>query len=1046
MRIVNFKKLLFLLMLFIPVSIIAQVNVKGVVKDEFGDTLPGVNVMIKGTTTGTVTNLDGEFSLQASPQNVLEISFMGFETQEILVGNQTNVQITLLEATVMIDEVEVVAVGYGETRRKDLTGAIASANMSDILKTSVNDVSQALGGRIAGVQVSSQDGGLGNNFSITIRGAGSLTQSTEPLYVIDGFPLESNSMGSLNPKDIASIDVLKDASATAIYGSRGANGVVIITTKAGNAGKPRIEYSGNVIVSQNAKKQSLLSGYQFVELQRELSDLETFEKNYLQNGRTIETYKSEEEYDWQDLIYRSAITHNHYLSLSGKEGELQYAASGSYTDQQGIIVNSNLNKYIGRISLDQKLYDNKLRLRLISNASRTTRLGADPTGGATSVSNALMYSVWGYRPVSPTGSDLMEELYDDVIEMTEDYRFNPVLSAYNEYRKTTTDNLNVNFMAVYEIIKNLRLSVTGGYQLVNYTVEQFFNSKTKTGFYHPKNSQYKGPNAYYRQNNTERLLNENTLTYQFNKNGHNLNLLGGATFQKELPFMHEMTVEHITDERYWMSGFGKSSAVPVINSAGLGGNRLASFLSRVNYNYKSKYYLTASFRTDGSSKFAPENRWGYFPSASLAWGFSREDFLEDNKWLSDGKLRLGFGQTGNDRVSDFASRAQLYTSVNSFYAFDSQRHTAYYPSSMQNNSLKWETTEQYNVGLDLAFVRDRIRLNLDYYYKKTRDLLLQADLAASSGYASAMMNIGVLENKGLEISLETTNIQNKNFTWNTSFNISFNRNNITRLNDSQIAMTNSVYWDNKYRIMPAYISPIGQPAGMMYGFISEGTYKEGDFDISENSAGQKVYTPKEGVVAYSTTTRPGDAKYKDINNDGVINDLDKTIIGQGHPKAIGGLGNDLSYKNFDLNFFLQFNIGNNILNANRMIFENAHGRRHTNMFASYINRWSEDNPTSDIPRAQAAGSDQYSSFYVEDGSFLRLKSVALGYTLPTRLTNSLHIVAARISISAENLFVLTNYSGNDPEVSTRNTVLTPSFDWSPYPRSRDYSLSVNLTF
>lgn len=1046
MKVVNFKKMLLFLLLFVSVATFSQVKVSGVVKDEFGDTLPGVNITIKGTSRGTVTDLNGAFTIDAASSDVLEVSFMGFETQEMRVGNQTRFDIVLQESTVMIQELEVVAVGYGETRRKDLTGAIASANMSDILKTSVNDVSQALGGRIAGVQVSSQDGGLGSNFNITIRGAGSLTQSTEPLYVIDGFPLESNSMGALNPRDIASIDVLKDASATAIYGSRGANGVVIITTKAGQAGKPRIEYSGNVVMSNNAKKQSLLSGYQFVQLQQELSDAETFEQNYLQNGRTLETYKTEPGYDWQDLIYRTAITNNHYLSLSGKQGDLQYSTSGSYSNQEGIIVNSKLNKYIGRVSLDQKLYDDKLRLRLITNASRTTRLGADPTGGSTSVSNALMYSVWGYRPVSPTGSDLMTELYDDVIEMTEDYRFNPILSAYNEYRKTTTDNVNINFMAVYEIIKNLKLSVTGGYQLVNYTVEQFFNSKTKTGFYHPKNSQYKGPNAYYRQNNTERLLNENTLTYQFNKKGHNLNLLAGATFQKELPYMHEMTAEHITDERFWMSGFGKSSAVPTINSAGLGGNRLASFLSRANYNYKSKYYATVSFRADGSSKFAPQNRWGYFPSASLAWGFSREDFLQDSKWLSDGKLRVGYGQTGNDRVSNFASRAQLYTSANSFYAFDSQKYTAYYPSSMQNNSLKWETTEQYNVGLDLGFVRDRIRVNFDYYYKKTRDLLLQADLAASSGYASAMMNIGVLENRGLEISLETRNIQTKDFSWNTSFNISFNRNNISKLNDRQIAMTNSVYWDNKYRIMPAYISPIGQPAGMMYGFLYEGTYKNDDFIITENSSGQKEYTPKPGVVAYSTTSKPGDARYKDVNNDGVINDLDKTIIGQGHPKAIGGLGNDITYKNFDLNFFFQFNIGNDILNANRMVFENAHGRRHTNMFASYADRWSESNPTSDIPRAQAAGSDQYSSFYIEDGSFLRLKNVSVGYNLPLSVTSKLNIVSARVSLSAENLFVITNYSGNDPEVSTRNTVLTPSFDWSPYPRSRDYSLSVNLTF
>jgi TonB-linked SusC/RagA family outer membrane protein len=1034
------------LFLLLPFTLLAQRDLTGVVTDELGETLPGVNIIVQGTTRGTVTDFDGRFSLNVNPNEIIEASFIGFETQVIPVGDQTNLRIVLKDGSVQIQELEVVAVGYGDVRRRDLTGSIASADLSEIIKTPVDNIAQSLGGRIAGVQVSSSDGGLGDNFSITIRGAGSLTQSTEPLYVVDGFPLESGNLGALNPNDIESIDVLKDASATAIYGSRGANGVVIISTKKGVAGRPQIEYNGNVTISNIANMQDLLSGYDFVVLQKEIMmDDELFAQNYLQNGRTLESYRTEPEYDWQGAIYRTAITNNHYLSLSGLQGDLQYSASGSYLNQEGIIVNSNLNRYQGRISLDQKLMNDRLRLRIITNATRTERNGADPTGGATSVSNALMYSVWGYRPVSPTGRNLMEELYDDAVEMTEDYRFNPVLSAYNEHRKTTTDNLSINGMLDYEITKDLRFRTTGGYQLVNYTTEQFNNTKTKTGFYHDKNSAYRGVNAFYRQNNTNRLLNENTLTYQFRNQGHNVNLLGGVTFQKENYYSHDMTATFITNEIFEMAGFGRSSANPTVGSS-KAENSLYSYLARVNYNYRYKYYATASFRADGSSKFAPQNRWGYFPSASLAWAFSREDFLQDNDILTNGRLRLSYGQTGNNRVGNYAYRSELVTDDNYHYPFDSNKQTAYLPVSMQNENLKWETTDQYNVGLDLGFWNNRVSVVLDYYVKNTRDLLLQADLASSSGYASAMMNVGELQNRGLEFSIQTTNMQTKDFHWSSSFNVSFNKNEITKLNDDQIAMTRAVYWDNKYRTMPAYISPLGSSAGLMYGFLYEGTYKRDDFDITLDGNGNEVFAPKEGVVLYSNESRPGDPRYLDINNDGVINDNDKTVIGQGHPVAIGGLNNSFAYKNIDFSFFFQFSLGNEVLNANRMVFENPQGKRHTNMFANYLNRWTEDNPTSDIPRSRAVGSQEYSSLYIEDGSFVRLKSVSLGYNFQPRLLQKLNIANARLSLSAENLFTFTSYSGNDPEVSTRNTVLTPSFDWSPYPRSRNYSVSLNLTF
>lgn len=1041
------KQFFLIVLLLFSISAYSQkATITGTIVDSKGEAMPGVNIVIQGTTKGVMSDIMGRFSIEAEPKDVLVFSFVGFETAIIQAGNQKSINVTLNETDVSIAMVEVVAVGYGDVRRKDLTGSIAKANMTDILKTPItNNVTQALGGRIAGVQVSSNDGGLGNNFSITIRGAGSLTQNTEPLYVIDGFPMESNSMGALNPNDIASMDVLKDASATAIYGSRGSNGVVIITTKSGQARKPHIEYNGSFSVSEIIREQKLLSGYEFVLLQQELMDETDFATNYLVDGHIIDDYKTMPDYDWQGAIYRKAITNNQYVSLSGKQADLQYSLSGSYLDQEGIIIDSKLNKYQGRISLEQGLAKNKLKLKIISNVSRTVRNGADPTGGTVSVSNALMYSVWGYRPVSPTGVDLMEQLYDNAVEMTEDYRFNPVLSAKNEYRRVFSDNFNINGMAEYEIIKNLKLKVTGGYQLVNYRNEQFNNSKTKTGFYHPKNTQYRGINGYLGESTADRYLNENTITYQYNNNGHSFNVLGGMTMQKELVYMHDMESSFITNELFGMAGLGKTSSVPTI-SASKSENTLLSYLGRINYNYKSKYYLTASFRADGSSKFAKINRWGYFPSTSAAWAFSREDFLKDSRILSNGKIRVSYGQTGNNRVSDYAFRGKLFTDDNSFYPYDSEKSVFYIPSSVQNENLKWETTEQFDAGIDLGFFNDRISMVFDYYIKTTKDLLLEADLAASSGYASTIMNIGELENKGLEITLETEIIKNTSFTWTSSFNASFNRNKITKLNDNQAAMTNAIYWDNKFRTMPAYISPVGSSAGMIYGFLYEGTYKNEDFIITDDGSGNLSYVPKEGVISYSSLSRPGDPRYTDINNDGVINDKDRTIIGNGHPKMIGGLSNNFTYKGFDLNIFLQWSVGNDILNANRMVFENPSGKRHLNMFADYTNRWTEENPSSDIPRAAATGSDQYCSLYVEDGSFLRLKTITLGYNIPESLSRRLHTTSARVYVSADNVITFTSYSGNDPEVSTRHSVLTPGFDWSPYPRSRSYTFGLNITF
>ena len=1035
--------------LFLCLSVKAQSggNISGKVVDALGE-LAGVSVVVKGTGNGTITDMTGEFKLSGvKPGDVLQLSFIGYKTQQIKVGTQTRFNITMVEDAQTLDEVQVVAVGYGDVRRRDLTGSIGSADMKDLIKTPVSNITENLAGRIAGVQVSSSDGGPGDNFSIVIRGAGSLTGSTAPLYVVDGFPSETSGLSALNPNDIESIDILKDASATAIYGARGANGVVIITTKKGGAGKPTITYNGSFKISTVKNKPEMMDAYEFVTLQQEImGDGEDFQNNYLTDlYPTVEDYRNAPSYDWQDYIYRTALSHSHHVSLTGGANNLKYTTSLSYDDTQGVIINSGIKRYQGRANLTQTVND-KLKIDFNANYSSNVQDGPTVSTSTTSMSTAYMYSVWSFRPVSPTGSDLLNQMYDEGVNMTEDYRFNPVLSARNEYRHKTTNDMSFNVGAEYELIKNLKLKVTAGYTARDYKNEEFNGSQTRTGNSHPSNTQSKGINAYLYQGEARSYLNENTLTYQLNKKSHSFNALVGMSVQKNTSYIHSITTEQISNESFGMAGLDKGSNPTVSSSKGE--NKLFSYFGRINYNYDSRYYLTATMRADGSSKFAKGHRWGYFPSGSVAWAFQREAFVSDNlHWLSNGKLRFSYGQTGNNRIGNYDYMAHLVTSDDVYkYPWNGEFTQGYVLSSMFNELLKWETTEQFDLGLDLGFLDGRINLTMDYYVKTTKDLLLDADIAASSGFSSATLNVGKLRNKGFELTLETTNIKNKDFTCTTNCNIEFNNNEIIALHPRQPYMTSYISWDNKYRTMPAYISKVGESAGKMYGFVYEGTYKYDDFNTSVGANGETVYTIKDGIPHYQSNPQPGDPKYKDLTGEGEINDDDKTAIGNGQPKHTGGFSNNFTYKNFDLNIFLQWSYGNDILNANRMVFENPSSKQNTNMFATYTNRWTPENPESNMPRARAEGSAEYSSLYVENGSYLKLKNISLGYNFGPKVLDRLGISAARIYLAAENIATFTHYSGSDPEVSTRNSVLTPGFDWSAYPRAFSMSFGLNVTF
>lgn len=1033
-----------------------NIQVTGRITDANGVPLVAVTVYESGNTSnGAVSDMDGNYSISVPQSASLVFSCLGFEEVQEPVGKRSVINVTLNEEQLSLDAAEVVSIGYGSVARRDLTGSVSKVDMGDVMKTPVTNFDQALTGRVAGVVVSTSDGSLGAEANIVIRGNNSLTQSSAPLYVIDGFPSESSMALSLNSADIESIDILKDASATAIYGARGANGVIVITTKQGIEGKPKVNFSSSWTYNEISNKVDLMDAYEFVDFQTDKYAISGGTNIYLEHdGQTysLEDYRNVRTYDWQDRIYRPAFVQNYNISLSGgsKEAGNRYNASFSVLDQDGIIVNSNFQRYQGKINFSQNI-GKKIKADLNVNYSRTITKGTNPTSAqqSSSASGWLMYSVWGYRPVKPIwdeGSDdeFLNSPFDEQIADASDYRFNPALSVRNEYRRTVQDYLNGQLGLTWTIIPDLVFKTTGTYTYQNRRREEFNNSMTYTG--NERSPSGNGINGAIYWTNWVTWLNENTLTWTKHiKRKHHLNLLAGITFQGQTNDYKGTRSTNMTTEALGLNGMHTGNYQTV--TPWEYNWRMMSGLFRLQYNYKYKYYLTASFRADGSSKFPPGNQWGYFPSGSFAWNFNREDLLKDSSWLKNGKLRLSWGLTGNNRTTTpYDFYAQIATTPGSSdsydYVFGGEIVSGYYPANMANDDLRWETTEQWNVGLDLSFFEgDRIKLTADWYMKNTYDLLLQATMPSSTGYESAMMNIGSMRNSGVELSLETVNINHKNFQWTTSFNIAFNRNKVTALTSGQQSLLTSVYWEQRFNSQYPYITQVGKPSGMMYGYVYEGTYKADEF------TGNYL---KDGIPYMSSvgkdSVKPGDPKYSDINGDGIIDDNDRTIIGCGQPLHTGGFGNSFYFYGFDLNIFFTWSYGNDILNANRLIFENGN-ISNLNQFATYVNRYdSVKNPDSDIPAINANGMFVYSSRVVEDGSYLRLKNISLGYTLPRKVLRKMHFDTLRVYVSADNIWTWTKYSGPDPEVSTRNSVLTPGFDWSAYPRAFGLTAGLSFTF
>jgi TonB-linked SusC/RagA family outer membrane protein len=1041
------KPILFVLLIamcfLVPGSLKAQQlkNLIGAVTDAAtGDPIPSVSIKLKRTNAVIATDVNGKYGIKVSNTDVLTFSYLGYESRTVTVGEKAVLNVALKLVPNSLNE--VVVIGYGSVKKSDLTGSVGLVNMDDLNKAPVASFAEALAGRIAGVQVSSSDGQPGVGMDIVIRGANSLTQSNSPLYVIDGFPIEEPDNAALNPDDILSINILKDASATAIYGSRGANGVIIIETKKGKIGKPVIALSSSFGFQQPQKTIKMMNAYEFVKLQTEISATNAA-ASYFQNGRDLEFYRTAESIDWQDKVIRQSPMQIHNVSLRGGNAQTRYAISGSVFDQEGIILNTGSDRYQGRIAIDQTI-SKKIKVGLTANYSNITRSGQlVAAGGNANFTAFMMYRTWAYRPT--TGTDVKLEDYDDDPDNTNvsDIRINPVVSSLNDYTRTGTTDFMANAYLQYDILKELTLKITGTTSSRKSRLDRFYNSKTPQGS--PLNRfNSLGVNGSIRYSDNDVWSNENILTYNkiINKD-HKLTLMGGFSIQSTASSSYGYAAQRLPNEALGMPGLDEGS--PFGGVATESDNALMSFYGRAEYNYKSKYLLTATYRADGSSKFYMENRWGYFPSAALAWNMQNESFMKALPMVSNSKLRISYGVTGNNRIGDFDYFSNLGLPMGNSYSFNNGTPTqSVVLSKLGNQKLKWESTFQSNIGYDLGLFKNKIEFTVDVYRKTTKDLLLNADMPASSGYAKAFKNIGSIRNDGVEFSLGTVNISNKNFSWSSNFNIAFNRNKVMALARNQERMFSTVRVGQDSPQL--YVSEIGKPAGLFYGRIFDGVYQYEDFE----NPSPGIYVLKTGIPGNGQTVpiQPGHIKYRDINGDGTVDDSDMTVIGSGQPLHTGGFLNNLSYKGLSLNIFLQWSYGNQIYNANRMMLDgNYLGLANTNQYASYTNRWSPENPTNANYKPGGHGpAGAQSTRVLEDGSYLRLKTVSLGYAIPARYIKKLYLTGLSFVVSAQNLYTFTNYSGMDPEVSVLNSVLTPGFDYSAYPQARTLNFALKAAF
>lgn len=1043
------KALIFVMVCIIaPLTAFAQNSISGTVTDGEGYPLPGVSVVVKGQAKGTSTDFDGLYLLtNLNPEDVLIFSYVGFETQEIQVEDKESLNVQMAESSVGLEE--VIVVGYGTVKKKDLTGAIAKIDSEDLVKTATTNFDQALAGRVSGVQITSVDGTPGESLNIVIRGGNSITGDNSPLYVVDGIPLEDFDPASISTSDIESFDILKDASATAIYGSRAANGVIIITTKEGRSdGQTDVKVSVAHSAQWIPNRLQVLSPYQYVKYQENIAKaLDNYVPGQYQGyfeGSWIdpELYRDMEGTSWQDEIFQLASTTRYNGSLSGGNKTSRLYFSAEYLDQEGTMINTGFKKLLNNLKFSHKV-NSKTSFNGYLQYSHLNRNGATVSGNKYT---SVIRDAIQFRPVEPINDDGLEEGGIDYDLDNQRYLFNPIKNLENTDRQNRSDVIRGSLALTHKFKPNFYLRMSGTYQIDNRKETLFFGQDTYQG---TRGTDHINGTLTTRRYQT--LSTSNTLTYKKKIGKHNMTFLAGLEAQKRDSEFARMKNSEIPTDLFGMAklDLGLSPSIPVTS---LSGNTLLSYFGRVNYAYKSKYLLTATYRADGSSKFAEDNRWGYFPSFSAAWKFSDEDFMMDIDAISFAKLRIGWGKTGNNRIGDYDAYSQLNANTSSGYVWGPEQN--YVPGAYQSNlgvpDLRWETTAQTNIGLDLGFFNQKLEATLDYYHKETSDLLLNAEMAPHAGFDRVQQNVGKVQNQGLEVTLNSTNIVTDNFRWTSSFNISFNKNKTLALNQGQEAIYTDPEWNQSYPEYQ-YITEVGQPVGMMYGLEFDRIYQLEDF-VWDNAL--QTYQLKDGVPDNGTLpVAPGSVKFIDQNNDGTINEQDRVIIGNPNPDHFGGLANNFEYGPIDFTFLLQWSAGFDILNTNKAVFEvPAAGRN--NGFPALIDAWSPLNTDTDVGTIRYSNvygappkGNQIDNRHVEDGSYLKLKTVSLGYNLSENLAEQLKIKSMRIHITGQNLFTWTNYSGYDPDVSVgKFGALTPRLDYSAYPQSTTIMTGIDITF
>ena len=987
-------------------------KVSGVVTDSAGEPIPGANVVQKGTTNGTVTDLDGKYTLDVPNNATLVVSFIGYTTQEVKVGSQSVLNVSLAEEAIGLNE--VVAIGYGYVKKKDLTGAVSTVSADDmVMGGTVSNAAQALQGKTAGVQVSQSSKAPGGTISVRVRGSNSISSTNEPLYVVDGFP--SSEGLNINPNDIESMQILKDASATAIYGARGANGVVLITTKRGKAGENKISYSGYMGAQKIDNPFTFINAKDYMNLQNALyQEIEGQEGN--PNGAyTPSQLQSDVDTDWLKETTRVGLVHDHNIQFRGGTEKTKVLTSLGFYQQEGVLKNTDFNRISGRINVDQTIND-YIKAGATMYAHRE-QSNYQMYSGSIVNSNVLL-SIMDYDPtVKPYNED---GSYGRVPGGRGD---NPLANLLERKNDMTNDKFNGTAFLEVHPFEGFTAKATAGVELLN-------NFK---GTYLPKSTyqgEIEGGVATTYDFRATRQVFEGILNYMktFN-NMHDLNVMLGYSYEKYNSEYRQTEAKGFSTDLFQWNNLSAASTKDIMSNKTE--NILASFFGRVNYTFKDKYLATVTVRRDGSSRFGVNNHWGTFPSGSLAWRASEEDFIKNLNLFSNLKVRAGYGVTGNERIGDYASYALISTNRITLDGSSNKPGTHLNQSSPENASLKWETTSQYNVGVDMGFFDNRLSVTLDGYWKKTEDLLLKVSLPYYTGFTSGQRNIGAIQNRGFEIDITSHNLTG-DFTWDTKFNLAVNRNKVLDLGSStDIYITSSKPMGTVSEEAYAVVRE-GESLGSLFGYKYIGVLQEGE------------------TYALQPNSKLGDPKFEDVNKDGKIDSDDRTIIGNANPDVIFGLTNNFAWKGFDLSIFFQGSIGNDLLNMTRM---NLEWKRTPDA----LNRWTPTNTNTDIPRNGFYYS-QYGGYindhFIEDASFLRLKNLTLGYTIPFKKVVS----SCRVYFSAENLFTITGYSGWDPEVDTKANEATQSggsqqtanagagLDFNAYPSTRTYTVGLNITF